>query len=139
MADCNSWFDCGDEKKQNLGWFQILKLLITKDSNGCPTLRTTGSGGSGSGGAVTLPSTTRSATRTIISAAGAGSVPAGARSITIELSSDFTGTIDGDTTSAGGMLTPGASYNWAISQNDDKLGAIGFNITTGKIAIQKVV
>ena len=89
-------------------------------------------------GTFTASSTQRTPSRTIVSAIGAGSVAAGARRVTIELSADFSGILGGDNTTTG-MLTPGGSYSWEAGQNDDTLGAISYTITAGKIAIQKTI
>jgi|GEM_PF-6464421 len=37
------WFDCVDEKKQNLGFLQILKLLTVADSENNPAINVVGS------------------------------------------------------------------------------------------------
>lgn len=139
--DCTSFFTCEDGKKsKDLTWDQFWKFLIGSDSNGCPVLRTDATGGGGGGGAVTLPSTTRTVSRTVVTGAGAGSVASGARSVTIELSNDFAGSLLGDADiNNGGTVIPGASYNFAVSQNDDVLGAIGYILTSGKITITKIV
>lgn len=39
----NSWFSCSDKRK-NLGWWQLLRLITTSDFNGCPAIRTVQSG-----------------------------------------------------------------------------------------------
>lgn len=129
---CNNWFDCQDERTRNLGFEQAFKLLFTKDANGCPSLRTSGAGGGGGGGAVTLPSTARVPSRTVVTTSG--SVAAGARSVALELSSDFVGSILGDNT-----VIAGAIYPFVVYQNDDTLAAIAYTITSGSITISKNV
>ena len=132
---CATFFSSCADKFKNMSWDMFWKMLIATDANGCPAVRTTAviSGPI----AFTPSSNERPPSRVIVSAVGAGSVPAGARSINIELSSDFTGSLDGDDTITG-MLTPGGSYNWAVNQNDDFLGELNYEILTGRIAIQKV-
>lgn len=131
--DCPSWFDCTPERK-DLTTDLVLRQMIVEDENGCPALRTTSSGGGGVGGAVTLPSAVRTVTRTVDSVAGSKTVPQGARSVTIELSGDFVGSLLGDNT-----VVPGASYNFAVQQNDDVLGVIAYEITSGSVTITKIV
>lgn len=78
-----------------------------------------------------LSSTERTPTRA--SVAVSGSVAAGARSVSMETSSDFSGTILGFT------AQPDRVYDFAVQQNDDTLGAIAYVITTGSIIITKIV
>lgn len=130
--DCPSWFDCTDERR-NLPTDLVLRQMIVADENGCPALRTS-SGGGGGAGAVTLPSTVRTVTRTVDAVAGNKTVTQGARSVTIELSGDFVGSLLGDNT-----VIPGASYNFAVQQNDDVLGVIAYVITSGSVTITKIV
>ena len=133
--DCESFFTCEDGKKsKNLTWDQFWKFLIGTDANGCPVVKTSSSGGGGGGGAVTLPQTIRTVTRTVDAVAGNKTVNSGARSVTIELSNDFVGSLLGDNT-----VTPGGIYNFAVNQNDDVLGAIAYVITSGSVTITKIV
>lgn len=74
-------------------------------------------------------STQRTQTRTLNAVIAASSVAAGARSVTIETSEDFTGTILGVT------AQPSRIYEWTANQNDDTLGAIAYQITAGSVII----
>lgn len=80
----------------------------------------------------------RTDTRTIISAAGSGTVGAGTRYFTVELSNDFVGNLDGDNTITG-MLTPGASYTWPTAQGSETHSGVSYTLTSGKIAIQQSI
>lgn len=40
---CNNWFNCTDEKRKNLGWWQAFQLLFTGvGADDCPALRVSG-------------------------------------------------------------------------------------------------
>lgn len=128
---CTSWFDCSDGKNNNLGLDQVIKLLIDVDENGCPVFRTSTSSGGGTSGAVTLPSTSRIPSRALVSVDGF--VSAGSRSVTLETSSDFMGTILGVVAQASGF------YTYAVNQNNDTIGEIAYTISSGSITINKIV
>lgn len=83
-------------------------------------------------GAVTLPSTVRTPSVTNVGV-GAGSVAAGAKSVIIVTSEDFTGTILGVT------ANPNTAYSFAVNQNDDTLAIIAYVVSTGSIIINKVI
>ncbi len=78
-------------------------------------------------------STQRTQTRTLNSTIAASSVAAGARSVTIETSEDFTGTI------LGVIAQPSRIYEFEAKQNDDTLGTIAYVITAGSVIIGKSV
>ena len=131
---CATFFSSCADKFKNMSWDMFWKMLIATDSNGCPAIRVTGISGGGSGGAVTLPSTVRTVSRTVDAVSGNKTVASGSRSVTIELSNDFVGSLLGDNT-----VIPGASYNFAVQQNDDVLGAIAYVVTSGSVTITKIV
>lgn len=125
MADeCNSWFDCSN-LKSSLSPEQLFKLLITKGDNDCPSLRIAGTFTS------SASSTRRTPSRTLVTSSGA--VAAGSRSVSLETSDDFVGTI------LGVSANPSTVYNYAVNQNDDDLDAIAYVITSGSIIINKIV
>lgn len=52
MVDvCENWFDCTDTKKP-LSMEQVFRMLITKDANDCPAIRTRDTSASGGGSSV---------------------------------------------------------------------------------------
>lgn len=124
--NCPSFFDC--DKAKGMSLEQVIKDMIIDDGNGCPVWRGT-SGGGGGGGST---STQRTPSRTKVTASGA--VAAGARSVTLEFSLDFVGSVLGSSD-----ITPGGSLSFSVNQNDDTLGAIAYTITAGHIIINKVV
>lgn len=126
---CQSYFDCGDEKTRNLSLQQIIMKAMGKTSAGCAALRVIAS----ITGSFTASSTQRTVTRTVDSTVHASAVAAGARSVTIETSDTFTGTI------LGAAAEPSRAYTFAVNQNDDTLGAIAYEITAGSITITKIV
>lgn len=132
--NCATFFSSCADKFKNMSWDMFWKMLIATDSNGCPAIRVTGVSGGGGGGAVTLPSAVRVVSRTVDAVAGNKTVASGARSVTIELSGDFVGSLLGDS-----AVVPGASYNFAVQQNDDVLGVIAYVITSGSVTITKIV
>lgn len=132
--NCATFFSSCADKFKNMSWDIFWKMLIGTDENGCPAIRVTGISGGGGGGAVTLPSSVRVVTRTVDSVAGSKTITSGSRSVTIELSNDFVGSLLGDNT-----VIAGASYNFAVQQNDDVLGAIAYVITSGSVTITKIV
>lgn len=79
-----------------------------------------------------LSSTERTPSRQSVST-GSGTVAAGARSVSFETSSDFSGTI------LGVAAQPDRVYDFAVQQNDDTLGAIAYNVSTGSMIITKIV
>lgn len=127
--ECESYFDCGDEKTRNLSLQQIIMKLIGKTAAGCAALRVIAS----ISGSFTASSTQRTVTRTVDSTVHSDSVAAGARSVTIETSDTFTGTI------LGAAADASRAYTFAVNQNDDTLGAITYEITAGSITITKIV
>lgn len=124
---CSNWFNCSDEKRQNLSLLQIIKLLIVGvGDDDCPALKVTGS--------ITAEttSTQRVPTRTLDSTIHSAVIAAGARSVTIETSSDFAGTI------LGVAAQPDRIYPFEVKQNDDTIGAIAYEITGGSIIIGRL-
>jgi len=108
---------------------QLFRKLLRLDGN-CLSLNI----GAGSiSGEFTPSSTQRTVTRTVDSTIHSSSIVAGARSVSIETSGDFTGTILGASASADRV------YDFAAQQNDDTLGAISYQITAGSIIITKIV
>ena len=105
---------------------QLFRKLLRADGS-CFSLKTD----TNVTGTFSLSSTQRTATRT--SVAVSGSVALGSRSISIETSSDFAGTILGVTAQADRV------YEFAVNQNDDTLGAIAYTLTAGSIIITKIV
>lgn len=128
---CQSYFDCGDEKTRNLSIQQILMKLVGKTAAGCAALRVLAT----FSGTVTAtpPSTQRTVSRTQDTTIHSSSVAAGARSVSIETSDTFTGTI------LGVAAQQSRVYDFAVQQNDDTLGAIAYEITAGSIIITKIV
>lgn len=126
---CQSYFDCGDEKTRNLSLQQIIMKAMGKTAAGCAALRVIAS----ISGSFTASSTQRVVTRTVDSTVHTTSVTAGARSVTIETSDTFTGTI------LGAAAEASRAYTFAVNQNDDTLGAIGYEITAGSVTITKIV
>lgn len=92
-----------------------------------------GSGNTGTGGGISLSSTTRTPSRTVISAGATGSIAAGARSMTIELSTDFVGSLLGDNT-----VIAGGIYNLAVNQNNDVIGAVAWTRTAGSLTVTRL-
>ena len=76
--------------------------------------------------------TTLTPSKTTESTAGAGSVASGAKSVTIITSTDFVGTLLGDTATADSV------YTFAV-QGNNILNSIDFNITAGSLQILKIV
>lgn len=126
---CESYFECGDEKTRNLSLQQIFMKLIGKTAAGCAAMRVIAS----ISGSFTASSTQRTASRSVDSTVHSTSVPAGARSVTIETDENFTGTI------LGAAAVANRAYTFAVSQNDDTLGAIAYEITAGSVTITKIV
>ena len=80
----------------------------------------------------------RTSSRAIISTVGSGTVGAGTRYFTVELSNDFIGNLGGDNT-ATGMLTPGGSYTWPTAQGSETHSGVSYTLTAGRIAIQQSI
>lgn len=120
LPDCAPFGDCDFHK---LSFEQKFNYLIEDDGTGCPRLKTVSSG-------VTLPSASRTYTRTLVSASG--SVAATSRHITFETSEDFSGTI------AGTIAYPNRNYTIEVNQNDDTIGTVAYTITTGNIIINRL-
>lgn len=133
MVACPSWFNCSDEKRQNLSLLQIIKLLIVGvGDDDCPALNVTGT----INAETTATSTERIPTRTLddtVDASNTKTIAAGARSVTIETSEDFTGEILGVT------AQPNRVYPFEVKQNDDTLGIITYKLTAGSVIIGKLV
>lgn len=125
MENCTDEIQDCDLNK--LGDSQILRKLLRKTGN-CFKLAVDAT----ISGSFTASSTQRTVTRTSDAVAHSSSVAAGARSVSIETSSDFTGSILGVAASGDRV------YDFAVQQNDDTLGAIAYVITTGSIIITKI-
>lgn len=116
--NCSDYFDC-----EGMSLEQALKNMIVKDANNCPVLRVKLDDSTG---------TRRTPSRTKVSTAGAGSVAAGAKSVTFETDADFVGTIMGEAAQANSW------YNFS-AQGNDTLAAMAYTITSGSIYINKIV
>jgi len=106
---------------------QLFRKLLRADGS-CLALNI---GAGAISGDFTPSSTQRTVTRT--SVAVSGSIALGSRSVSMETSSDFAGTILGVTAQADRV------YEFAVNQNDDTLGAIAYTLTAGSIIITKIV
>lgn len=115
------YIDCELDTK-TLDFEQLFRALLADDGTGCPVLKTTGGGTAGS---VQL-------TPGAITAAGAGSVAAGARSVSIANIGAAAGVANGIT------IPPNVAYNWAAG-GDDTLAAIPYNGTGTLLAILTVI
>lgn len=126
-TNCNGFFDSCSEAFQNIPFNMFWKRLIGKSGN-CPAVRVTGT-------LTTTPGTgtQRTPSRTLVNTPGAGSVAAGAQSVTIETSEDFDGTILGET------AVGNRAYTFAALSAGDTVGAIAYNIVGGSITINKLV
>jgi len=118
---CNNWFKCNDDKRRNLGFMQILQLLVTGVGvDDCPAIRV-----SGDVNAVVTPSTPVQRTLPVATEESgvSGNVAAGAKWVEFITSADFVGTINGANYPAGfGKMYPplpnGDTYpqiNWTKS------------------------
>lgn len=123
----DSFFDNCDNNKKHWTFEQLWRKLTAKvTGSDCPALRVVVAGTSSTAGAERTPSRTEDAV------VGNNSIGAGAQSVTIETSEDFTGTILGAT------AQPNRFYTFAAKGNDT-VGEIEYEITAGSIIINKLV
>ena len=83
-------------------------------------------------GTFTAQSTQRAVVRTLDASGVPNTIPAGHKSVTIETSGDFAGTIQGV------VATASNAYTFKVDLNNDTLGPISYNATSGSVIVTTI-